>query len=449
MYNKETKEMKGDFTGFTFVYNGHSYTTKELGITRVSDGDRYNEPLIPELEDKTIEIPGLDGSYYYGSDFKSRNFPIKIAYDSLNETQFRLMRQIFGVKHTGLLILDEAPYKQYRVKIASPPELDFVCFDERKRVASNTTTPTGVRVVERDDVPTDVSVPVTVLAQSTVTYTLTNTPVGEITVEGATAWEEGTEELVTYTVEGNTYTITNNSEEEVTVNLSYQVLVHTITREDITPWEYVMEDTDGDEIPDSYVYERIYKGEGTIEFVAYYPFATNIFTTLEQFDSYDNVNEWKEASGILTEEQKEEYKIDELDEENRIAVYNGGDKEVGFMFYIPFTDWNNNKGLDLTYIDHGIPAAVLNISADLTSESENEIGFIINTSNGLVEGVKSIDIQDSGIATYVTSGYIYNHYVNGHFFKIKPKMDNPLGTQFINLSKSMENVEIFYNYLYF
>ena len=42
--------LKGDFIGFTF--NGvHS---SELGIIRVSEGDRYNESLLPSLSSKTI-----------------------------------------------------------------------------------------------------------------------------------------------------------------------------------------------------------------------------------------------------------------------------------------------------------------------------------------------------------------------------------------------------------
>lgn len=431
--------MKGDFTGFTFVYNGHSYTTEELGITRVSDGDRYNEPLIPELEDKTIEIPGLDGSYYYGSDFKSRNFPIKIAYDSLNETQFRLMRQIFGVKHTGLLILDEAPYKQYRVKIASPPELDFVCFDERKRVASNTTTPTGVRVVERDDVPTDVSVPVTVPAQSTITYTLTDTPVGEITIEGATAWEEGTEELVTYTVEGNTYTITNNSEEEVTVNLSYQVLVHTITREDITPWEYVTDEQG------NYVYERIYKGEGTIEFVAYYPFATQVFKTLNEYSDtdYPNKAEWAEASRLYDSiNESEELNL----EEGKILLYNAGDIEMGFSLYVPFSgDGIGSDDIELLNSPYS-----LRILQSIKKKG-NDIGFLINTVNGLVEGIDPNSIVGYSQVRYdtlLTSGNIYNEYAIGEFFKVAPGgEDKTIST--ITLNGGIEGMKLYYNYLYF
>jgi hypothetical protein len=61
-----------DFTGFSF--NGvHS---SELGIVRISDGSRYNEDLLPTLQDKTIQVPGGDGTYYFGSYYTQRTFPI-------------------------------------------------------------------------------------------------------------------------------------------------------------------------------------------------------------------------------------------------------------------------------------------------------------------------------------------------------------------------------------
>ena len=57
--------IKGDFLGFT--YNGiHS---SELGIFRVSDGSRYTENLLPTIQDKTVQVPGADGTYYFGSYF--------------------------------------------------------------------------------------------------------------------------------------------------------------------------------------------------------------------------------------------------------------------------------------------------------------------------------------------------------------------------------------------
>ena len=83
-----------DFTGFTFG-GVHS---SDLGIIRVSGGDRYDEQLHPEIKDRTAEVPGLNGDYYFGSDFGPRSFDIEIAFDSLTEEQFRKLRRVFGTK---------------------------------------------------------------------------------------------------------------------------------------------------------------------------------------------------------------------------------------------------------------------------------------------------------------------------------------------------------------
>lgn len=116
----------GDFLGFTFG----GYHSSDLGITRVSGGDRYNEQLYPEMKDRTAEVPGLDGEYYFGSDFGSRQFDIEIAYDSLTEEQFRNLRRVFGTRDIKELIFDERPYKKYLAKLESPIELSYICFDE-------------------------------------------------------------------------------------------------------------------------------------------------------------------------------------------------------------------------------------------------------------------------------------------------------------------------------
>lgn len=116
----------GDFLGFTFG----GYHSSDLGITRVSGGDRYDEQLHPEIKDRTAEVPGVNGNYYFGSDFGPKQFDIEIAYDSLTEWQFRRLRQIFGTTEIKELIFDERPYKKYLVKLESPIELSYICFDE-------------------------------------------------------------------------------------------------------------------------------------------------------------------------------------------------------------------------------------------------------------------------------------------------------------------------------
>ena len=121
---------RGDFLGFTFG-GVHS---SDLGITRVSGGDRYEEQLHPEIKDRTAEVPGLNGEYYFGSDFGTKSFDIEIAFDHLTEVQFRKLRRVFGTKRIQSLVFDERPYKKYMAKLESPVELSYVCFDEPKKV---------------------------------------------------------------------------------------------------------------------------------------------------------------------------------------------------------------------------------------------------------------------------------------------------------------------------
>ena len=81
--------MKNDFIGFTF--NGvHSST---LGITRVSNGSRYTEDLLPTYQDKVVDAPGTDETYYFGSYYKQKVINISIAFDDLTEAQIRKIKQ--------------------------------------------------------------------------------------------------------------------------------------------------------------------------------------------------------------------------------------------------------------------------------------------------------------------------------------------------------------------
>jgi hypothetical protein len=56
-------DFQGDYMGFTY----NKKHSSELGIVRVSDGSRFNENLLPTMQDKTVQVPGGDGMYYFGS----------------------------------------------------------------------------------------------------------------------------------------------------------------------------------------------------------------------------------------------------------------------------------------------------------------------------------------------------------------------------------------------
>lgn len=115
-----------DFIGFQ--YNGTHSSYYE--IFRTSDGSRYNDNLIPQLMDKTADVPGGDGQYYFGSSYKTRQFSISIAFENLSEKKYREMRTWLGGKGIYDLIFDEAPYKVYSAKVTGTPQLKTICFDQ-------------------------------------------------------------------------------------------------------------------------------------------------------------------------------------------------------------------------------------------------------------------------------------------------------------------------------
>lgn len=120
--------LKGDFIGFTF--NGiHS---SDLHIIRASDGDRFVENLIPVFSDKTQNIPGGDGTYFFGSNFTQRVFDVSIAFDSMTESDKIKLNKVFGDKKIHDLIFDEMPYKVYKAKVSGNPSISYICFDEQE-----------------------------------------------------------------------------------------------------------------------------------------------------------------------------------------------------------------------------------------------------------------------------------------------------------------------------
>ena len=293
--------LSGDFIGFTF--NGvHS---SDMGIIRTSDGSRFNENLLPASTDKTVQIPGGDGTYYFGSNYTQRQIPISIATDELTETQFRQLKQWLGDKQIHPLVFDEAPYKTYMVKTSSIPTLKFICFDN----------------------------------------------------------------------------ITKNNG-EIVVN-------------------------------------RVYKGEGSLQFIAYFPFARCTKKYLSEYTD-SNKEEWASASGLLTTQGNYDGTGAEIN------LYNPGDIETDFFAYYARTSL---KRLTKIYINSNI----LNFNF---SNNDNVIDTYIriNSKANLIEGCDE---------NFKPTGTLYNKFItSGDFFKI-PTGENQL------LSVGANCVKIEYDYLYY
>ena len=293
--------LSGDFIGFTF--NGvHS---SDMGIIRTSDGSRFTENLLPTFTDKTVQIPGGDGTYYFGSNYTQRQISISVATDELTETQFRQLKQWLGDKQIHPLVFDEAPYKTYMVKTSSAPTLKFICFDN----------------------------------------------------------------------------ITKNNG-EIVVN-------------------------------------RVYKGEGSLQFIAYFPFARCTKKYLSEYTD-SNKEEWASASGLLTTQGDYDGTGAEIN------LYNPGDVETDFFAYYARTSL---KRLTKIYINSNI------LNFDFSNNDRVTDTYIrINSKANLIEGCDE---------NFKPTGTLYNKFItSGDFFKI------PTGeSQLYSINANCVKIE--YDYLYY
>lgn len=366
------------FTGFKF---GGKHSS-ELGITRVSGGDRYEDILHPEIKNRTTEIPGLNGEYYFGSDFGTRSFDIEIAFDHLTEKQFRELRKVFGTKQIQPLVFDECPYKKYMAKLESPVELSYICFDE----------PIKVKFSEKYNVGT-----IDTSAGAIGGEILTELP------DGVRMVDDG---------QGNR------------------------VREKIDPW--VREEGK----------ERVYKGEGKMTFICHFPFAKSNFKVLpeEGNEYYEGSDEWAISSGILSESVYQVAEIDTYNNNNGlIKVYNPGDVETGFRLYVPAASVVQQT--ELSY--NGARLVINPIQLKMNSTGYSDVGIIIDTNTGLINGLETvITIDSDGNPSYATSGNIYNEYVSaGYFFKLQPDDYEEYST--LQITSTGTGFQIFYDYLYF
>lgn len=115
-----------DFIGFRFG----PYHSSDLKLTLVSSSNRYQKNLLPTPTDYKVDIPGDNGSYYFGQTFKERDIKVNIVFTNISEMDFRHLAQIFSTDKLQDLVFDEQPYKVYKAKCKSAPDFKFICFKD-------------------------------------------------------------------------------------------------------------------------------------------------------------------------------------------------------------------------------------------------------------------------------------------------------------------------------
>lgn len=181
---------------------------------------------------------------------------------------------------------------------------------------------------------------------------------------------------------------------------------------------------------------RVYKGEGSINFVIYYPFAFSRFKYLNQYGSqYGNKNEWASSSKMKIKGSLDS-PIPLPSGQRQINLWNAGDLETDFKLNIYFE--NSKKITDgLIQLNNG-NALLLK---EILKQGDDD-GIQINTRLKLIQGFKIINNKIE------LTENLYNKYIkSGDFFKI------PLNSSILMITglygSANGKLDIDYKYWYF
>lgn len=131
--------------------------------------------------------------------------------------------------------------------------------------------------------------------------------------------------------------------------------------------------------------ERVYKGEGTIQFVCYEPFAFNHeYRYLDNFQGarYGNKVEWAAASGML---QNNGNRYDQIGS-STLRVYNAGDIETNIKFVLPVNTGPYSITINLSHNDQTING----LGLENIMKQGSDAYMRINTKTNLIEGCSDV-----------------------------------------------------------
>lgn len=310
-----------DFIGFSF--NGITHT--DMGISRVSEGSRYSEQMLPNFQDKSAQMPGSDYTLYWESFYSTKTWTLQIAFDNMTDYQMSLLRTTLNTKQMGNLTFNEKVYYM--------PTSDQTYSNSKQY------------------------------------YTLNN---------------------------HNYYYFNGNSFAQGTTY--YEAYpIHWLAKVQSPPQlKYICFDEDG---------TRVYKGEGTITFISYYPFGMSELQTKSNISS--------------------------------ISVVNIGDMPMDWYVIIANSNTSNLGELKIEVNGVAINKLIFNGFTVKTGDTH----IMVNSKTNLVEGLKFAN------NVYTQTGNVYNNYISqGDFFKI------PVGTSnfFIVPHQATANYtcDLYYRFLY-
>lgn len=189
---------------------------------------------------------------------------------------------------------------------------------------------------------------------------------------------------------------------------------------------------------------RIYKGEGTIQFQAYNPFARAQFKQLKEYTAYTNTDEWKVASNMKQD------LATPTSYDNFVAatanLFNAGDLETPLditeFVVVSATDYQT-----FTYMQGAVEKGKLVLDMSRLTATGH---YKINSKLKLIQGY-----DDLGGGTFVLNNKVHNDAIAaGDFFNIEAittaqtlVMSPALSSKITIVKKG--GFDLTYNYLYY
>lgn len=199
----------------------------------------------------------------------------------------------------------------------------------------------------------------------------------------------------------------------------------------------------------------VYRGEGTIQFTCYFPFARSRFKFLNQYNStnisywndLNNANEWANGSKLLSTQGTIDTPTITGAGDIRFSTRNMGDVDVDWCLYID-ADIASRGILLRQGIQNFYPEKQLLINP-IAGLLGNE-GIIVNSKNRVLQKYT----LSSGI--YVPENVLYNHFIAaGDFFQIPLTTGNGTNGDYLYIIKqsgadfTTNQATIKYDYLYY
>lgn len=176
---------------------------------------------------------------------------------------------------------------------------------------------------------------------------------------------------------------------------------------------------------------RVYKGEGSLTFTAYYPYARceHKFLDDEYYAQFKTIHQWKAASGLKETKGNLDFWYNTDNMGWKIPTYNPGDLEADYKLYFPYDEEKKIFGL----LNVSVNGTILGFGSTFASLDEKDAHICVDSHANLVYGVD---------ANFNQTGTLYNKFLtSGEFVKI------PLGESTIESNIAPSKLD--YEYIYY